>query len=194
RSWGRALIVIARLRDRLRIEAAASEMAAVADRLAEEIPADRGWSVHVAPLAAEIAGDARAPLVALLGAPLVLLATAVTTVGPFTRALFRRLDRELSVRRAIGATERRLFGQLFWPTAVVGIVGTLVGLAGSVPGAALLSRLAPPDLPRAGSVQLDLPVLAAGAAAGLLATLPFGVAAASRGCRGAGPLTRSPSG
>ena len=126
RSWGRFLLVVARLEDSVTIDAARGDMAAVADGLAREDRSNVGWSASVTTLESEITGEVRSPLLVLLGAVGLLLVMAIANVTNLTLALTRRRMHELAVRRAIGATSWRLVRQLVTQSAVVGALGGVV--------------------------------------------------------------------
>ncbi len=115
-AWGRFLLVVGRLREGVAIEQSRAELRAIASQLETEIPADKGWSASVVPLKTEMTGDARTTLLVLLGAVSLLLVMAVTNVGTLTLSAMRKRGHELAIRRAIGATNGRLFRQLFVQT------------------------------------------------------------------------------
>jgi putative ABC transport system permease protein len=185
-AWGRYLLVVARLKPGVTIDAARAEMAALGAERARESAANVGWSAWAMPLAAQISGDVRPSLVALLVGVTLLVVMAVTNVAVLTLSAMQRRGLELSVRRALGATDRRLFRQLFSQSALVGGLGTAAGLALAVPATRGLVAGLPPDVPRAGSIALDLPVLLVMCGVMALATVLFGTAAARRGRRTAG--------
>ena len=178
RSWGRFLLVIARLRPEATVIAARAELASVAAQLEQESPAHKGWSATAIPLREQLTGDARTPLIAILVAVALLLLLAVTNVGTLTISMMRRRVHELAIRRAIGATDRRLRNQLLVQSLLIGLVGTALGVLTAFPALGILQSLLPPDLPRAGSIALDRPVLLVAVATAMAATLAFaGVAA-----------------
>lgn len=181
RAWGRFLLVIARLRPEATLGQARAEMLAIADRRSREAAANEGWSATVTPLARQITGDVRTSLIVLLGAVSLLLLMAVTNVATLMLSLTRRRARELAMRRAIGATDSRLFRQLFTQSALLGAIGGAVGLLTAAPGVRLLVMLLPPDVPRVDSIRLDTPVLLAASGIAVLATIAFGTVAAIRG-------------
>ena len=181
RSWGRFLLVVARLKPGVTRAAAESALAGIARQLERERPEDRGWSVSIVGLREQVAGDARPQLMAASASVTVLLALAVCNVATLTMSFVRRRTHELAVRRAIGATNARLFRQLFTQSLLLGLVGTAVGLIAAVPALRLLRWMLPTDMPRAGSIGLDLPVLGITLLVALAATTVFGVAAAAWG-------------
>ena len=192
RSWGRSLIVLGRLADGVTIDQARSEMAGISARLSRERSADRGWSSNVVPLPDEIAGSARPTLLVLLAGAGVMLAIAVLNVTTLTLASIRRRGSELAMRRAIGATDRRLFRQLFTQSALLSLLGAAGGVAAAPAAVQAILRLAPSDLPRAADVQLDVPVLLITVLIALAAILIVGAASAFRG-RDAGHLVHTAS-
>ena len=185
RAWGRSLIVLARLAPGVSHGRAAAEMRTVADGLAAEIPADRGWSAVVTSLAGEMTGAARTTLLVLLGAVALLLLIAVTNVSLLTVVAMRRRGAELAMRRAMGATDRRIFRQLLTQSLLLAGVGAAAGLASAPAGLRLLLAILPPDVPRAGAIRLDAPVLLLSTAVAALAAMAFGVASARTGAASA---------
>jgi predicted permease len=182
RAWGRYLLVVGRLRQASSPAEAGAEMAAIATRR-ENVNDNQGWSTSVIPLAAQITGDVRTSLVVIFVAGGLLLVMATTNVAMLTLSAMERRGSEFAVRRAIGASDGRLFRQLFTQSALVGTLGSAVGLLVAVPGTQFLVSLLPPEMPRVASIRIDWPVLAGAAGAALLATMAFGSLAARRGRR-----------
>ena len=180
RSWGRFLIVIGRLRPGVTIGQAQADLSALASRLAKEVRSDDGWTATAVPLEQEITGEVRRPLLVLLGAVGLLLAMAVTNVAALSLALARRRERELDVRRAMGATRGRLLQQLFTQSLMLGAVGAVIGVVAAVVGVQVLTLLMPPDLPRSMNVEVNGSVLLFGVCVSALASVVFGSVAAFR--------------
>ena len=184
RAWGRFLLVVARRRSSVSLERARAEMTILADRLAREVKADEGWTVTVVPLAAQITGDVRTALLVLQGAVGLLLIIAVINVGTLSLSQTLRRAPELATRRSLGATDGRLFRQLFAQSGLVGMLGAAIGGLVAWPTTRLIVSLAPAGVPRLDAVRVDTPVLLATLSMALLATLLFGTVAA-RGRPGA---------
>jgi putative ABC transport system permease protein len=183
RSWGRFLLVVARLHEGVTMERARAEMVSIARQRAAESPANRGWSTTMAPLAQQITGEVQTPLLVLLVAVALLLTMAVANVATLTLSVMSHRGQELALRRAIGATDGRLFRQLFAQSALLGMTGAVVGALVAIRGVAVLVASLPPDVPRAASVTVDAPVLLLTAAVSVVATMLFGTVAAARGRR-----------
>ena len=181
RAWGRFLLVVARLRPGTSLENARSEMAILGQQMATESPGNKGWGVTVITLAEQITGDVRTAFFIVLAAAGLLLAIAVTNVATLMLSLMRRRAQELATRRAIGATDRRLFWQLWTESGLLGVCGTAVGLLSLVPGVRLLLSLAPPDVPRLQSIRVDPPILMAVAGVAFLAIAACGAVTAVLG-------------
>jgi len=181
RAWGRFLLVVARLRDGVTPRQAQAEMRAIASQRENETPDDKGWSATVVPLKEELTANARTTLFVLLGAVSLLLIMAVTNVATLTTSATWQRGAELAVRRAIGATDARLFRQLFVQSALLALFGTAVGVAAAFGGVRILVTLLPPETPRLSSIRVDSPVLAIVTTIAILATLTFGSIAATGG-------------
>jgi len=180
RSWGRFLLVVARLRPGATIEQARAELAGIARQRAAEDPTDRGWSTTVAGLKEQIAGNVRTSFLVVMAAVGLLLVMAMANVAALTLVFTGRRGHEFAVRRAIGASRPRLLRQLLTQSAVLGVAGGMAGLVTAAAGVRALVLLLPADTPRLSSIHIDLPVLAFTLGGTLLATLLFG----SAGVRG----------
>ena len=183
RGWGRFLLVVGRVKGDVPVNAALREVQGIAAQRATEDKGNEGWSANIVGLSAQITGDARLPLLVLLGAVCLLLLMAVTNVANLTLGLVRRRGHELVVRRAIGATWSRLLRQIITLSAVISAVGCLIGFVAAVGGVRVLVALLPPETPRSGSIRVDAPVLLFTASVSMIAALGVGGVAALRGGR-----------
>jgi predicted permease len=183
RGWGRFLLVVARLRPDVSLAVARGEMATIAAQRATEVQTNEGWSANVVRLSEQITGDVRLPLLVLLGAVGLLLLMAITNVANLTLGLVRRREHELAIRRAIGATSRRLLRQIVTQSLVVGAVGCAIGVAAAIGGVRMLMALLPPDTPRTTAIGIDSTVLVVTAGVAAIASIAIGAIAALRGGR-----------
>ena len=194
RGWGRFLLVVGRVKRDVPVNAALREVQGIAAQRATEDKGNEGWSANSVGLSAQITGDARMPLLVLLGAVCLLLLMAVTNVANLTLGLVRRREHELAVRRAIGATWSRLLRQIITLSAVVSAIGCLIGFVAAVGGVRVLVALLPPETPRSGSIRVDAPVLLFTASVSMIAALGVGGVAALRGGRNGVASLRETSG
>jgi putative ABC transport system permease protein len=174
---------IGRLRPGVTLEAARGEIVAITTRLAGEFPKTNAGKI-VEPMAMHefVTGPVRPALAVLLGAVLLVALAASANVAALLLA--RQLARgpEYAVRRALGADARHVVVQVAAETALVVLLGAILGIALAAWGRDALLALAPAGLPRSGSVALDGRVLAftlglSLVAAALAGTLPALVAA-----------------
>jgi predicted permease len=183
RSWGRVLQIVARLAPRVSMEHANAELAAIHSALATESGVGTGWSTTIVPLRTEIVGEARKPLIVLFAAVVLLLAIAVVNVGSLVAAFTRGRQRELVVRRVLGASPARLARQQLVQSFVLGIIGTAIGLAIARVGTRLLVEVIPPSVPRLGDIHVNGAVVLFTTIAAFIATLGFSSGGALRAIR-----------
>src|SRR5262249_32658868 len=151
-------LVIARLQDGVAPETAGAELASLARALEAASLSNRGWSASLVPLQRQIVGETRGHLVVVLAAAGLLLAPGGPHVAILTLSFVRLRQRELAVRRALGASEGRLACQLLVLSMLLGILGVSAGLLTALPLLKLLLLLLPPEFPRAESIRLDAPL------------------------------------
>jgi putative ABC transport system permease protein len=138
---------------------------------------------ELVPLRSALTRELRQPLIVLSAAALALLLLGCVNVAGvgMTRVLTRAP--ELNVRRSLGASRSRLFGQLMAEHTVLAILAGLLSVliaAGAVP---LLIRLLPAGTVGAGSIRPDGVTLLFIAAATVLVALVAGVPPAVAGTR-----------
>ncbi|HEY4306203.1 MAG TPA: ABC transporter permease [Gemmatimonadaceae bacterium] len=179
RSWGRVLHVIARMKHGVNVERLNSEIAAVSAGLTREHPErNAGWSAQAFPLATQISGQVRRPLLALFTAVALLLMMSAVNVASLVTAFVRSRAHELMVRRTIGATPARLVRQLLMQSVLLGAIGTMVGIALAVVCTRAIVALAPATVPRLDEIRIDGDVLMFAALIATATTAAFGLLAA----------------
>lgn len=140
--------------------------------------------VKIRPIGEEYLGAATSPaLMSLLaGVGLLYLIACANVAGlGVTRALAR--TDEFFIQRALGASRVRLAGELTAESALVAAAGALLGVGLAAALVALLPSLKPPGLPNVERVTLSLPILAFSVAAGCVAAILPGLAAATASFR-----------
>jgi len=170
---------IARLRDRVTLDQASAQLAAVARRLQQVNPVlDRGMDAHLESLHRFLVGDTREPLLLLLGAVVVLLLIACANVGNLLLVQAAGREREAALRLTLGAGRGRLVRQAFTESLVLSLVGAAVGLALGWWGTRVLGALQPRGMLPVSDVPVSWPVVGYVLAVALLCGLLFGTAPA----------------
>ena len=148
------LDVVARLKPGVTLEAADSDMRAIAKRLSEEHPdTNRDHSAVVVSIRDQVLGNTRVQVIALMtaAAVIVLIACANLATLLLARASVRR--GEYAVRLSLGATRGRLARQVLVEALCLSIAGGVLGLAIPVLTTTLVERIVPIGL-RAFTVSL----------------------------------------
>jgi len=177
----RFLRVLGRLKPGITAAQAQSDLDSIAREVERERPdEDTGLGIRLVPLHEQLAGDLRPALrLAFIAAGIVLLVACINVSGLLLAASAGRAH-ETAVRAALGAGRARLAGQALLDSLLLAFAGGALGAAFAIPGTRVLLTLSPKLIPRGDEVSLDLPVLATGLGACLLAALTSGVAPALR--------------
>jgi predicted permease len=134
----------------------------------------------VRPLEAQLVGRVAGPIWILFASVAVVLLIACANVGNLFLVRAERRQRELAVRRAIGAARRQLFRAQITEALVVALLAGIVAVALARVSVPLYLRFVPPDVPRIGDVQVRWATLLFTGAAAVLAALLCGALPALR--------------
>lgn len=131
--------------------------------------------VSVIPELQAITADIKPAILVLLAAATLLLLTATGNVASLqlTRATVRR--REMALRAAIGAGQRRIVRQLLIESTMLGLCGGAAGLALAAGSLRVLPWLLPDTFPRLDAVALDIGALSFALAVSILASVACGL-------------------
>jgi putative ABC transport system permease protein len=179
--------VVAKLRPGVSIAAAQAEMNGVAEALRAENRS--GQPVVIAPLRDSLArgnptaSDVRPILLALLGAVALVLLIACANVANLMLARAAVRQKELAIRKALGAARGRVLRQLLTESAVLAGAGVVAGLGLAAACFGYLTRLLPVTLPASSALSLDARVLALTIGAALVTVLLFGAGPAFAAAR-----------
>jgi predicted permease len=170
--------VVGRLSPGATLDAARSELAGLAKSVI-----DAGHTVSAVPLADDIIGRTREPLmIATAAIGLVLLLASVNTAGlMLARAVARR--RETAIRASLGASRGRLVRQHLTESVVLALAGSGVGLLLTAISLDLVQAMLSAIIPRAEGMALNGRVLAFTMVTGFVTSLVFGVVPALSGSR-----------
>ena len=168
--------VIAALKPGVTLERGREEMSSIAAQLEKKYPDDNlGRGVFLAPLREEMVGSIRRPLLILLGAVLLVLLIACVNIANLQLARAMERAKEVAIRTALGAGGTRLVRQFMTESLMLTLAAGALGFVLAAWGVDLLVALAPPNLLRVETVELDLRVLGFTSLISILCGIAFGL-------------------
>ncbi|HEV2288785.1 MAG TPA: ABC transporter permease [Candidatus Acidoferrales bacterium] len=173
------LAVIGRLKPGVTISQAQADMDVMGKRLERDRKNGQGWfRSNVTPLARQVAGDTRQPLLLILAAVGVVVLIACSNVASLllTRSLNRK--REMTVRAALGARASRLIRQLLTESVVLAGMGGVLGILLAKLAIYFVKIFGPSSIPRLNEASLDIRVFLFALGVTLLTGILFGLAPA----------------
>jgi putative ABC transport system permease protein len=154
--------MLARMRAGMGIAGAQAAVTAAAMQVEETVHPyrgpngeDGGYHAIVTPLREQLLGDFRTGALILLSAVALVLLIGCANVANLLLARAASREKEIAVRRALGASNAALLRQCMTEAAVLAALGGAAGIAVSAWGVALLKALSPTDLPGVARIAID---------------------------------------
>ena len=158
------------------VDQARAQLVSIADSLAREYPQfDQGTSATVQPLLGALVQDVRPPLFILMGAVGFVLLIACANVVNLFMARSTERQREVSIRKALGASAWRIARQLLTESVLLSFCGGGLGLLVTLWATQGFAAVATGAVPRIGDVRVDGWVLVFTLAICLFTGIFFGV-------------------
>jgi predicted permease len=175
---------VARLRPGVTLQAANADIARLWPIVLASFPPPPGFSMdlfhkaqigpNIRPLSRDVIGDVGKLLWILMGSIGVVLLIACANVANLLLVRAEGRHQELAVRSALGASPWRIAKEFLLESAVLGVVGSALGLVLAWGALRLLVALGPDSLPRLHDIGIDVNVLVFTLAVALFCSLLFG--------------------
>ena len=174
-----SLNVIGRLKPGVTVAQATAEMDEIQQRLEQHYPNFYvGSNVKLVPLAEQVVGTARRPVLVLWGAVAFVLLIGCANIANLLLSRSTSRAKEIAVRAALGAGRVRIIRQLLTESLVLSFAGGIAGVVLAAWGVRILSTIVPTNFPRREEIGLDGWVLVFTLLISLLTGVIFGLAPA----------------
>ncbi len=166
---------IARLREGATVDTARTEITALIRDLARRVPNQAGMASAAVPLQEAVVGRIANTLWILLASAGLVLLVACANIANLFLVRSETRQREVAVRRALGAGRRNIARYFFSESVLLAVIGGAVGVALAWGGVQLLVAYGPVTLPRLNEVRIDGVVLTFSFALSLISAAAFGL-------------------
>ena len=147
----------------------------LSSQYSSDYPAPARWGLRLVSVQEDLVGNMRTELFVLFGAVGFVLLIACVNLANLLLARSAARQREIAVRRALGAGRTRLIVQLLAESVVLSLISGGLALCAVVLIKTWLLSLAPPELPRLSEIALSPGVLLFAFAVSIVTGLVFGL-------------------
>ncbi len=175
------LLAVGKLKPGETFDRAAADMDTIAQRLGQQYPDSNKESVvSMVPYYEQIVQNIRPTLQVLLGAVAFVLLIGCANLANLLLARSEHRQREIAVRRALGADRGRIVQQLLTESLLLSLIGGALGVLLAYWMVQLFVASRPTTVPRIDLVGVDMRVLGFGALLSIATGLVFGLVPALR--------------
>ena len=165
--------MIARLKNGVSLDALNAQLKTVAPRFWPELPPTMNGAQVQANSIEPILGNLKIPLRILTGAVSFVLLIACVNISALLLGRGWSRQREIAMRKALGASRARIVRQLLVEGLLISILGGCLAVLLTGMAVRILHAMAPPNQPRIAQAQLDTHVLVYTLAVSVVACLLF---------------------
>jgi predicted permease len=152
---GNTMRIIGRLKPGVTVRAAQAEFTALGRQLDKQHPERNGIIPRLMPLAQHVSGRVRPALFVLACAVGVVMLIVCANLSNLELARLSARQKEIAMRRALGAGRFRLVRQMMTESIALSCCGAALGLVLAVAGTRELAHLHALELPLLSTVQID---------------------------------------
>jgi putative ABC transport system permease protein len=150
-------LAMGRVKQGVSVAQARAELGTIARRLEKQYPdTNTGWGVILYTAWEQVFGEnTRTALLAIFLAVFFVLLIGCANVANLLLARAAARDREISIRRAMGAGRLRLLRQMLTESVLLSLCGGVAGILVAFWGVEVLKAIAPPSVPRMDEVGVN---------------------------------------
>lgn len=153
--WGNTLAVIGRLKPGVAVGSAQAEVRVLADQISLAHPERNSFEGKLSLLKEHVSGRMRPALVVLGCAVGVVMLIVCANLSNLLLARTATRQKEIAIRTALGASQRRLIRQMLTESVTLSCCGAVLGLVLAVAGARALTHLNAVNIPLLQDVRTD---------------------------------------